>query len=115
MALRQAGYPVVRDSQGEKTNPTTATVLADTGELAGGIYEITIVSSASALGEFQVERRNAANDATVGDVIHFYSPANTTVSFIFPFEIEPDERVRVIPQTNLTGDAVVTIIAQRVA
>lgn len=115
MALRQANYPVIRDSQGEQTNPTTSTVLADTGAIPlGGIYEITVISSASALGEFLIARRNAANDANVGDTVHFYSPASTTVAFVLPFEIEKNERVRVIPQANLTGDAVVTVVAQRV-
>jgi hypothetical protein len=120
MAQRAANYPIVRDSQGEQTNPTTATVMADTGELdaeegGGGIYEALVVASASATAEFQVQVRNTANSGNVGDTHIFYAAANTPVAIPFRFEVERDERIRVMMNANLTGDAVVNLIAQRVA
>ena len=124
MAQRQAFYPVIRDSQGEQTNPTTATVMADTGALidtstaytgGGGIYEVLVSLSATALAEFVVQRRNVANGASVGDVFVFYCPANAGRDVPLRFEVEAGERIRVMMNANLTGDAVANITAQRVA
>ena len=58
------------DSQGELTNPTRETVLADTGELSAGIYLIRVSGGASANAQFQLQHRNAANDANVGANAH---------------------------------------------
>ncbi len=116
MANRLSNYPIIRDSQGEKTNPTGGTtVLADTAALDGGIYEVLVVASASAAAEFVVQVRNAANDANIGDTHIFYAPANTPVSVPFRFEIDADQRVRVLCNADLTGDAVANVFAQRVA
>lgn len=120
MSEYQSNYPVVSDSQGEQTNPTTATVMADTGALGssvggGGIYEAFVVASASVLGKFQVERRNAANDATVGDVRPFYCLAASSVGYLFRFEILNGEWIRVMMTANLTGTAEATITVQRVS
>jgi hypothetical protein len=78
------------------------------------VYEVLVVFSASATAVFQVERRNAANDATVGDVPIVLVAANTPVAIPFRFEAENGERFRIMMQTNLTGDAYGTITAQRV-
>ena len=108
------------DSQGEKTNPTTATVMADTDTIdshegGGGIYEVLAVASASADAEFVIQRRNTANSANVGDTVTFYVPAKGTVSVPFRFEVERGERIRIMMDTNLTGVGVATVQVQRVA
>ena len=128
MAQRLANYPMYSDSQGEATNPTTATVMADTGILGtlrpgstdaywggGGIYEVLVTTSATAVAEFVLQRRNVANNANVGDVHIFYVPANQTVAIPFRMEAEAGERFRVMMNANLTGDAVANVQAQRVA
>lgn len=125
MAFRAANFPVIIDSQGESTNPVATTVMADTGALTsgtggytltgGGVYEVLVVASATALAEFAVQRRNAANGANVGDVQIFYVAASGCVSVPFRFEAENGERFRVVMNANLTGDAVANITAQRVA
>lgn len=117
---RVANFPVIRDSQGEQTNPTTTVVLADTDELgdaAGGTgtYEVLVVASATATAEFVVQLRNRANSVNVGDVHIFYVAANTTVSVPLRYSVESGQRVRVLINTNLTGDAVVSVFAQKVA
>ncbi len=122
MANRLSNYPVIRDSQGEQTTPTAATVMADTGAIGavggqdgGGVYEITVVVSATAIAEFALQRRNAANGANVGDVHVFYCPAG---SFTFKWvdELEKGERFRIVMDTTLAaGVAVANIAVQRVA
>lgn len=132
MSLRQSNFPVVYDTQGEQTNPTTATVLADTGQLGnsiaspmsgtalitggGGIYEVLVVinSEVASVTEYVVQRRNAANGANVGDVPILYCPASSIHSELLRFEAESGERFRVLPNANITGDVTVTIQAQRV-
>jgi len=120
MAARLSNYPVIRDSQGEQTDPTTSVVLADTGAISdalggGGIYEVMVVASASAAAKISVQVRNVANDANVGDVHTFYVPATATIGLPFRFEIERNQRVRALVATNLTGTAIVSIVAQRAA
>lgn len=119
MSLRQSNYPVLIDCQGEQTNPTTATVMADVGAInneegGGGIYEAVCVVSASALAKFQIERRNSANTATVGDAQVFYCPAAGSFTVTFRFEILSGERIRMMMNANLTGTATANLTVQRV-
>lgn len=107
--------PLVVDSQGEKTNPTTSTVLADTGALTyPGVYEFLVVASASAAAQMQVQHRNVANDAVVSDACGFYLAASAPAEFRGRFFINTSERIRVMMDDNLTGTAFVNIFAWRV-
>lgn len=121
MADRSANFPIVRDTQGTQTNPTTATVMADTGAITAaqggaGIYEVLVTGSASASAIFSVQVRNAANDGNIGDVHSFRVAANTTVAIPYRFELlERSQRFRVMMHTNLTGDAEANVVAQRVS
>lgn len=51
-------------SVGELTNPGS-TVLADTGQLVAGTYDVQIIVESSAAGSMRFEHRNAANAADV--------------------------------------------------
>jgi hypothetical protein len=124
MSNRLSNYPLTIDSQGLLTNPTTATVVADTGALTSdlggsGTYEVLVTFSTSATAIFQVEHRNIANSANVDDVQIFQVAANTVVAIPLRFFLKVDatggERVRVMMQTNLTGNASASITVQRVA
>ena len=107
------GYPVTLDASTDTTNPTTSDILADTGAVQGGVYEVRVTVGASAAAKFAVQRRNAGNSATVGDVVVVYCAANASVCHPLKFELEPNERVRVTMATSLTGNGAVTIMAQR--
>lgn len=107
--------PILRDSSAVETNPTTSTILADTGAITpGGIYEARFVLGASAAAIFAIQRRNVANDATVGDVVLVYVAAGQSECPILRFELEAGERLRVTMAANLTGTAGATVAAQRV-
>jgi hypothetical protein len=113
--MLNAHYPITRASSASESNPTTATILADTGALAtGGIFEARFILGASAAAIFALQRRNAANDATVGDVVLVYVAAGQSECPVLRFEIEADERIRVTMGANLTGTAAATVAAQRV-
>lgn len=109
-------WPSIIDSQGEKTNPTTTTVMADTGALPTGVYDVTVIFSTEANAQFQVEHRNAANDGNVSDVAIYYAQANASVApVIIRYATgQRNERFRVMLNQNLTGVAAVTIEAHRV-
>lgn len=127
MAQRLSNYPVFINSAGTTTNPLTTTVLADTGAVdaglasggyspaGGGIYEVLVNVSSSVDATFFVQRRNAANGATVGSVPVIRVVAKGSVSVPYRFELLPGERVRVLPAANITGDAEATVNAQRAA
>ena len=106
---------LIKDSQGEQTNPTTATVMADTGAITlPGFYEVIVTASASADAQFQLQHRDAANTAAASDVVGFYIPANTPGQFKDLVFINSSERVRVMMDANLTGTAWVNVTAVRV-
>ena len=105
--------PII-DSQGEQTNPTDATVMADTGVLDSGFYEVLVTASASADAHFDLQRRNTANDGNTGDTIVFYAAAGAPVQLIFTYFVNDGERLRVIMDDALTGTAAVGISATRV-
>src|SRR3990167_8501461 len=107
------GYPVTLDASADETNPTTSTVLADTGALPGAVYDVRLTLGASAAAKFAIQRRNAANDANVGDVIIIYCAANVGLVHTLLTQLEPNERIRVTMATDLTGTAAVSVAAQR--
>lgn len=109
-----AHYPVVRDASAIETNPTTATILADSGAQKGGIYEARLVLGASAAATFAVQQRNAANDGNSGDVVVVYVAAGQSECPILRFQLEPNERVRVTMAANLTGTGAASLMLQRV-
>lgn len=106
--------PIV-DSQGEQTNPTTSTVMADTGTVTNpGFYEVFAVISATANAQFQLEHRNAANDGNTSDACVCYCAANAPAVLKGIYFVNASERLRVMMNANLTGDAVATVYATRV-
>lgn len=116
---RIANYPIIRSCKGEITNPDTSSILADTGEIknsdgGSGTWEILIVASANAAAEFAVQHRNSTNTGTQGDVMIFYTPTSVPCAVPFRFDLQTGERIRVTMNTALTGDAVVSLTAQRV-
>lgn len=105
-------------SNGEQTNPTTATVLADTGALApsnGGRFLVWVTIASDANAQFDIQRRNSANSANVGSVPTAYVPANDTRQFSFAFTLDASERIRVVPNANITGTCAVTLNYQRIS
>lgn len=101
-------------SVAQATDPTSGTVMADTGAVtAAGLYEFRIFPGASATAEFAVQRRNAANGANVGDVVVLYAAAGQTGGYILTYSLEVGERVRVVMNEAVTGSAAVAINGER--
>jgi hypothetical protein len=113
MSQRSVSAAPVVDCQGVKTNPTTATVMADTGVLPSGNYEVLVMASASATARFEVQHRNAANDAAASDVAPFRLSANAPAEFRAMYFVNYGDRIRVMPTADLTGDGEATIFVQR--
>lgn len=113
MSVRDFGNRPLVDASNKETNPTTATAMADTGALSAGVYEMRIICGGSAAAIWNIERRNAANDAAVGDIVIVYTAAGQSAQFALTFELEASERVRVMLNTNLTGTAAAAINAEQ--
>ncbi len=111
---RNASFPPVINATAPTTNPTTSSVLADTGALASGLYEIRVSAGATVAAIFQLQRRNAANGANVGSIIHIRTAAGQTTEQVWKYELLTSERIRLLPQANITGDAEAAIQAERV-
>lgn len=98
-------YSPVSDSAGILTNPDTATVLADTGALPRGFYEIRVLPGCSVAAIFYVQHRNSGNDANVTDATIIRAAAGQTGEYILKFPIDENQRVRVLPAASITGNA----------
>jgi len=108
-------WPSIVDSQGEKTNPTTTTVMADTGVVGTGVYDVTAVLAAAANAQVQIQHRNAANDGAASDAVVVYVLANDSRVVTLRFACTArSERFRVMMDGNLTGVGVASIEAHRV-
>lgn len=105
MAIWAQSNPPILVSEGEQTNPADAALMADTAALRVGIWEFRISVGSSAIANFMVQRRNAANDANVGVTPIIKTAANQTGQYVFRFRLEQGERVRVVMDGALTGEA----------
>jgi hypothetical protein len=115
MAQSNAAYAAYHDSAGKTNNPTTASVLADTGALPGAMYDVRVLVGCSAAATFNVQHRNAANSGNVSDTVLIRAAAGQTGEYILKYALNKDERIRVVPEANITGDAEITIQAIKVA
>ena len=108
-------YAQIQDSTGPQTNPTTATVLADTGALPSGMYQVIFVGGCSVAAKLDLQHRNAANDGVVSDTVTVRVAAGQSSQLVFKFAINKNERLRVLPQANITGEAEAALQVFRVA
>lgn len=119
MAIYDVGNPSIVESEGIQVNPVAGTVMADSGpvqNLVGANYEARIVFGASAAAVMQVERRNAANGANVGDVVVLFCGASSSEQVTLRYVLEPLERIRVTMQANLAaGSAAATVNLERLS
>jgi len=105
-------------AQSAVADPQTATVYGDTGEMAGGWYDVLTTISLvdiSGVGQIMIQWRNAANNATLFDLSIFPQTGNAYV-FSLPWsgiKISSSERVRVYVNTGFSGFLGVAILAVR--
>lgn len=114
MAKRDYGNPPQVFSEGTQTDPTTTDVLADTDKQSAGLYEVRVFVGGAVDATYAVQRRNAANDANVGDAIVLRG-GTTTAEYVLTLTLETDERVRVLPSANVTGDVEAAIQIERLS
>lgn len=114
MAIRDAGNPALGPfAVAEATNPVDDALVADTGALSVGNYDVIVTVGASAAAHFAVQRRNAANGANVGDVPILYAAAGQSGQYRFYYTLAEGERIRVIMDDALTGTVACSINAEK--
>lgn len=103
---------------GELVAPVAGTILADTGQLAGGTYAVTVMVGARVTPgtsiDYYLQRRNAANAANIWQQSGFLwtsAPGLQVHQFVARFD--PLERLRALAITNGTLTAQVSIWTQR--
>lgn len=96
-------------TEGEKTDPGDESLIADTKALPAGAYEVIVTLGASAAADFGLERRNLANDGTVGSRVVLKAAAAQSGQYRYFFQLLEGERIRVLMDDALTGTAAVAI------
>lgn len=93
---------------GLQSNPSAATILADTGARSGPagstetILELRLLATSSAVCGIEIQHRNAANNANVWQHA-FRLAADAAINIELPVTIANGERVRVVMLTSPTG------------
>jgi hypothetical protein len=114
MAGPSASYGPVNNFGAVTTNPLAASsVLADTGALSAGLYEVRIFVGCSVAAIFKVQHRDSTN-ASTNSTINLRAAAGQTAEYVLKYDVNTNERIRVLPQANITGDAEVSLQAVRV-
>ncbi len=99
-------------------NPASGQVLADTGVLPAGIYDVRVLVGADAAGRVRIEHRNAANSGNLSDSpIVFPLGASAPVECALVLEAHSTnapggvggERFRVAMDAALVGNIAATI------
>jgi hypothetical protein len=99
------------------TNPTSGTVLADTGAVSsaspsvGTIYEYGVVASSTVAAQLLIEHRDATDASTV-ESFNVFLPAGV-VAFFVPVRLVQNERVRVVLVSGITGSISVALLETR--
>lgn len=109
-------------STGLQTGQAGGTLLADTGPLADGIFDVRLASTSQTsigLQNHRIEMRNAANTASLAFWTHlmgvFTSGARPLFNYTLALEFAINERLRIVQVvTNPAGQAAeATIFARR--
>lgn len=92
------------------TDPTSGSILIDTGELVAGRYDFHGILTCNVAHEFYIFRhRNQANSATLHDW-YFYVQAFIPMVFtISNWNVATDERMRMEIYANLTGKVITSL------
>jgi hypothetical protein len=101
-------------SSGRIANPAIDQVILDTGPLPAGAYWFTAQGSGSVAAAMEVQLRDAANATTVKSQIIANPAFGTSPPFEVPerfqFNVNVNERIRVIMVAAVTGSVSVSLV-----
>ncbi len=99
-------------NSGAVSNPAAAAVIVDTGQLAAGATILSaIINWNTAILDFQIEWRNAANSANLAVFGLFCGTGQPSVQWgPWVFQMGLNERLRVVTASGGTGTADATIM-----
>ncbi len=99
------------------TNPTAGTVLVDSGQLQAGNHLFhALINCDAAIDDFSIEWRDAANAVTLASYGFYVGTGQPTV-YWGPHLLAvatTNQRVRIITENTITGDARATVWSARV-
>lgn len=111
-----AGYDYAWVSEGAANNPGATTVLATTGALASvAEYIAYVYISQDTAAAINVQWRNAADDGNVEEQ-RVYGAANSDRELIVFFKTTAaNQRLRIVPNASITGNACASIWYRKIA
>jgi len=86
------------------TNPTDTTVLVDSGPLNQGLYLFAAFGSGSVAFVYDIQHRNAANNASLSVQRRRAIAGNEDTLLPSRISLREGERVRLVLVGNVTGD-----------
>lgn len=98
------------------TNPTNGDVLVDTGAIKAGYYLIGVLASASVALVYDLQLRNAANDANVKSQRRRFGTTDSTLNddMLLPnkISVEQNQRLRCVLVGSITGEVQLSLFRQ---
>lgn len=114
MATRTVSYAPLYFTATPTTNPTSGTVIVDSGALTQGMYELRLLPGASAAALFTLQHRDSTNASNIA-AISIRAAAGQTAEYVLKFAVNSNERIRLVMGANLTGDAEGALQIERIA
>lgn len=111
---RAEGNNPIQSDEGIATDPSTATIVADTSTLAEGRYEVRWAIGASTVGIWRLEQALSTGLGSTGyrDQTVVYTVSQGSGEFIFSYQVEQGDFFRIVPQSSFTGNAAGKISAE---
>ena len=110
MAFFVPGTPPINSTYARATDPSTSDLLAELdssnfGSTRGGIYAVHIWAGCSTVGDFVVEQclSTGLGSTAIRDRHLIRVSPNLTPQYTRVYKLEPGDRIRVRPETAITG------------
>lgn len=99
-------------SNGPLVNPTSGTVMADTGPLAIGAYSVLVLASASVVSAMDIQVRDSTNTITVNSQqLRLSLAVSQQIGEILIF-VNDNERIRVVMAGTIVGTAQASVFTR---
>lgn len=101
------------NTEGQKSTPSSGTVLADTGQLLAQEWRATILLSATVTANVKLQHRNANNNGNVEELaLSILSSNPLFISQLAISVLNADERIRIITDGTILGNVQASIFLE---
>lgn len=112
--LRSTRNSLTVQSAGKSATPADNEIMANSGAMAAGRYDVRVIVSATLAGVWEILHRNAADDGNIGPITAIRSIATGTAEVEVTFDLAESERVTVIMDGALgSGDGQASLYLEK--